>query len=220
MSDIPRHTRLDPFSPAGRGNSEVEAPPSYEEVVAEASAAGQQVPASRQQQQEEEAPSRRKPQPPSSPSSSSQVPESHRQYHQHYSPLFETPASPASSRSQHYSSLLPPVTSPGEASPGIPPNYDIVTSSIPDRFGRRRAPEVLPEGEREIDKERAMIQAEKGRKRWGRTKSPPKQEGVPLEEVCDRFGNRKREIKPPSTKDMILNPPSIRKALSNVRISY
>ncbi|KAI5847056.1 hypothetical protein DFP73DRAFT_365751 [Morchella snyderi] len=216
MSDIRRHTRLDPLSPAGRGNREAEAPPSYEEVTAEASVAGQ-VPASRQQQ-EGEAPGRRKQQPPSSLSSSSQVPESHRQYHQHYSSLFETPASPASSSSQHYSSLLPPITSPGEASPGIPPNYDIVTSSIPDRFCRRRAPEILPEGEREIDKEKARIQAEKGRRRWGRAKSLPKQEGVPLEEVCDRFGNRKREIKLPSTKDMILNPPSIRKALSNVRM--
>lgn len=215
MSDIPRHTRLDPLSPAGRGNSEAEAPPSYEEVAAGASTAGQQIPIPRQQQQGEEASSARKPHP---PSSSSQVPESHRQYHQHYSSLFETPASPASSSSQHYSSLLPPVTSPGEVSPGIPPNYDIVTSSIPDRFVRRRALEVLPEGEREIDKERARIQAEKGRRRWGRTKSPPKQEGVPLEEVCDRFGNRKREIKPPGTRDMVLNPPSVRKALGNVRM--
>src|SRR5437868_2304970 len=104
----------------------------------------------------------------------------------------ESPQEPEAPRSpqQKYSSLLPPASGPV----GPPPNYNVTTSSLPEPPPSRKGKE----------REKASrIQ------RWmfGKMNSqgyheghlekkyaPAKNEGVPLENVVDRFGNRKREL--------------------------
>lgn len=100
---------------------------------------------------------------------------------------------------QRYSSLLPP----SAPSLGLPPNYAIATSSIPSDCSARRRPSISPE--------RPL------HSKWRLHSSKlPKQEGVPLEEVVDRFGNRKREIKFRPKAEVSKHPVSVRAALRNM----
>lgn len=100
---------------------------------------------------------------------------------------------------QRYSSLLPP----GEKSPGPPPNYEVATSSLHDPIRRR------PESPERMPRRSHLYQFHES---LGGPKPPPKPEGVPLEEVVDRFGNRKRELKFRTLEERRRNPISMRAA--------
>lgn len=104
------------------------------------------------------------------------------------------------SNPQRYSSLFP--TSGVSALAGPPPSYELATSSLPDRINRRpESPEKKSRWGLHLPRELA------GSKPDG---PPPKPEGVPLEEVVDRFGNRKRELKWRSTRERLMDKANFR----------
>lgn len=100
---------------------------------------------------------------------------------------------------QRYSSLVSQLES--SVQPGPPPSYESATSSLPDRTTRRPG---LP----------------KKKSKWGlhfpqeftssKPRPPPQPEGVPLEQVVDRFGNRKRELKWRSTRERLTDKSNFR----------
>ncbi|CAZ81864.1 unnamed protein product [Tuber melanosporum] len=90
-----------------------------------------------------------------------------------------------------YSSLLPPASGPT----GPPPNYNVTTSSLPEpprsREGKER--DKAPRTQRWMFGKKASQAYHEGH--LEKKYAPSKYEGVPLEYVVDRFGNRKRELK-------------------------
>lgn len=108
---------------------------------------------------------------------------------------------------QRYSSLLPPSE---EVSSGPPPNYEAATSSLPDRIRHRPESPELPESRK---KRLRWLHIHHHHQESSISSKPPKQEGVPLEEVVDRFGNRKRELRMRTFQERMRDPVSVRSAL-------
>ncbi|CUS11616.1 unnamed protein product [Tuber aestivum] len=109
------------------------------------------------------------------------------------SPIVRSPQGPQATHSPRpkYSSLLPPAPGPF----GPPPDYNVTTSSLPElppsRKGRKQ--EKKSRIQRWVFGETASQAYHEGR--HGKKYAPAKNEGVPLEYVVDRFGNRKRELR-------------------------
>ncbi|PWW71795.1 hypothetical protein C7212DRAFT_354961 [Tuber magnatum] len=105
-------------------------------------------------------------------------------------PITRSPREPQAPRSSQpkYSSL-PPAPGPG----GPPPDYSITTSSLPEP----------PPSRKDRKREKSRIQrrvlgaglAGASCRASQKEICPRKSEGVPLENVVDRFGNRERELK-------------------------
>lgn len=113
----------------------------------------------------------------------------------------ECPAPIPTPNPQRYSSLFPQLEFSVQTGP--PPTYESATSSLPDRTSRHQE---LP---KKKSKWRLSLPQELTS---SKPRPPPQPEGVLLELVVDRFGNRKRELKWRSTRERLTDKSNFRSA--------
>lgn len=134
---------------------------------------------------------------------------------------------------QRYSSLLSQSSgSTVQACP--PPSYESATSSLPDHSPRRhrRSEPATPSISDLSRPDQRSESPEPSSSRWSlripqRLKSskppspptPPQPEGVPLEQVVDRFGNRTRVLRMRPFRERMRDGANVRAALRNAFIT-